>query len=566
MSRFFIEVESGPVQPVTIWWEIPLCASFLRRSVPRPSYAADLTGRWTGPASTADNGQEFVLALKQAPDGTLTGYILSPRSTDTIAGGRVDGASPTLDAERAGRNNAVQKVAYTGVVEGEKLKLTLPAFGGRGPGGPGGPGRGGPGGPGRGAGPGGAPPAAGNQPPPNRPPQVVELARVSTEAPKALPPRPAPVALPMPGPVPSNGLAKTPPMGWNSWNKFRNQVSDKMMREMADAIVSAGMKDAGYVYVNIDDTWEAAHRDAQGNITTNDKFPDMKALADYVHGKGLKLGIYSSPGPKTCAGYEGSYQHEEQDAKTYAAWGIDYLKYDWCSARRSTTTAQATMAAAYAKMGAGAAATPAARSSTACASTAIWTSASGERRWAATCGAPPATSRDRWESMSDIGFDKQPGREKFAGPGHWNDPDMLEIGNGGMTDNEYRTHMSLWCMLAAPLLAGNDIRDMKPEIAEILMNKEVIAIDQDKLGKQGVRVAKDGDLEVWAKPLADGGHAVGLFNRGDERGQGHRQVERHRRDRLAQSPRSVEARRSRQEDRRVHRRRAPHGVVMVKIK
>jgi alpha-galactosidase len=185
----------------------------------------------------------------------------------------------------------------------------MPAFGGRGPGGPG-----------RGAAPGTPLPAAGTQPPPNRPPQIVELARVSTDAPKVLPARPAPVSLPMPDKVASNGLARTPPMGWNSWNKFRNQVSDKMVREIADAMVRSGMKSAGYIYVNIDDTWESAHRDANGNIGTNNKFPDMKALADYVHSKGLKLGIYSSPGPKTCAGYEGSYQHEEQDAKTFAAW------------------------------------------------------------------------------------------------------------------------------------------------------------------------------------------------------------------------------------------------------
>ena len=144
-----------------------------------------------------------------------------------------------------------------------------------------------------------------------------------------------------------NGMAKTPPMGWNSWNKFRNQVSDKMVREMADAIVRTGMRDAGYIYVNIDDTWESAARDAAGNITTNNKFPDMKALADYIHSKGLKLGIYSSPGPRTCAGYLGSYQHEEQDAKTYAAWGIDYLKYDWCSASQVYDNTQATMVAAY---------------------------------------------------------------------------------------------------------------------------------------------------------------------------------------------------------------------------
>jgi alpha-galactosidase len=473
-----------------------LCAASL--------YAADLTGRWTGPASTADNGQEFLLALKQSPDGTLSGYVQSPRATETIVGGKVDGTNFTLDAERPGRNNAVQKVAYTGVLEGDKLKLTLPAFGG---------GRGGPGGPGRGATPGGTPPAN-VQPPPNRPPQVVELARVSSEAPAPLPPRPAAVSLPMPtAAVGSNGLAKTPPMGWNSWNKFRNQVSDKMVREIADAMVTSGMKAAGYVYVNIDDTWEAAHRDANGNITTNNKFPEMKALSDYVHSKGLKLGIYSSPGPKTCAGYEASYQHEEQDAKTFAAWGIDYLKYDWCSASQVYDNTQATMAAAYAKMGLALLNSGRKIVYSLCQygnlDVGDWGEKVGGNLWRTT-----GDISDRWQSMERIGFEQQPGREKFAGPGHWNDPDMLEIGNGGMTDDEYKTHMSLWCILASPLLAGNDIRDMKPNVADILMNKEVIAVDQDKLGKQGVRIAKEGTTEVWSKPLADGGHAVALFNRG----------------------------------------------------
>ena len=237
----------------------------------------------------------------------------------------------------------------------------------------------------------------------------------------------------------------------------------------------------------------------------------MKALADYVHSKGLKLGIYSSPGPNTCAGYVGSYGHEEQDAKTYAAWGIDYLKYDWCSAAQVYND-RATMHAAYAKMG------DALRKSgrpivySLCQYGQLdvgeWGAEVGGNLWRTT-----GDIRDRWESMASIGFDQQTDREKFAGPGHWNDPDMLEIGNGGMTDTEYRTHMSLWSMLAAPLLAGNDIRDMTPAIADILMNKEVIAVDQDKQGKQGTRVRKDGDLEVWKRPLAEG-VAVGLFNRG----------------------------------------------------
>lgn len=459
-------------------------------------HAQSVTGRWAGNFSTADNGLEIVVALNQAADGNVTGYILSPRSTDSITSSKWDGANLTLEAERAGRGGAIQKVTYTATLGGGKMKLTLPTpnFGrGRGPGA--GPGRG------RGEGRGGQP-------------QVIELARTSSEIPAPLPPRPALVSLPMPATaVKYNGTAKTPPMGWNSWNKFRNQVSDKMVREMADAIVKSGMRDAGYIYVNIDDTWEA-HRDAAGNITTNNKFPDMKALADYIHSKGLKLGIYSSPGPRTCAGYEGSYQHEEQDAKTYAAWGIDYLKYDWCSAAQVYDNTQATMAAAYAKMGIGLLNSGRTIVFSLCQygnlDVGEWGAKVGGNLWRTT-----GDISDRWESLENIGFKLQPGREKYAGVGHWNDPDMLEIGNGGMTDAEYQTHMSLWCLLAAPLLAGNDIRDMKPSIADILMNKEAIAVDQDKLGKQGVRVFEDGNVEVWSKPLADGGHAVGLFNRGD---------------------------------------------------
>jgi alpha-galactosidase len=239
----------------------------------------------------------------------------------------------------------------------------------------------------------------------------------------------------------------------------------------------------------------------------------MKALSDYVHSKGIKLGIYSSPGPKTCAGYEGSFQHEEQDAKTWASWGIDYLKYDWCSAARVYDNQQATMIAAYAKMGEALQKSGRAIVYSLCQYGLLdvgdWGAKVGGNLWRTT-----GDISDRWQSMNDIGFNRQPGREKYAGVGHWNDPDMLEIGNGGMSDAEYRTHMSLWSLLAAPLLAGNDVRDMKPEILAILTNREVIAVDQDKLGKQGVRVAKEGDIEVWAKPLADGGHAVGLFNRG----------------------------------------------------
>ena len=309
--------------------------------------------------------------------------------------------------------------------------------------------------------------------------------------------------------VPYNGLAKTPPMGWNSWNKFAGRVDDAAVRSMADAMATNGMKDAGYQYINIDDTWEAS-RDPQGNITTNKKFPDMKALADYVHSKGLKIGIYSSPGPNTCAGYEGSYGHEEQDARTYAAWGIDYLKYDWCGARNIYTDQE--MQAVYQEMGEALlkSGRPILYSLCQYGRDDVWKWGPevGGNAWRTT-----GDIRDTWDSMTKIGF-SQAELAAWAAPGHWNDPDMLEIGNGGMTDDEYRTHMSLWSILAAPLLAGNDLRNMTPTILEILTNREVIAVDQDKDGKQGRRIAKSGDQEVWVRPLSGGAQAIGLFNRG----------------------------------------------------
>jgi alpha-galactosidase len=280
---------------------------------------------------------------------------------------------------------------------------------------------------------------------------------------------------------------------------------------MADAIASNGMKDAGYIYVNIDDTWEGS-RDAAGNIQSNKKFPDMKALADYVHSKGLKLGIYSSPGPDTCAGYEGTYGHEMQDAKTYAAWGIDYLKYDWCSARNIYTDEE--MQAVYQKMGDAlhAAGRPIVYSLCQYGRADVW-------KWGPGVGAnlwrTTGDISDRWDSMTSIGF-KQDELAPYARPGHWNDPDMLEIGNGGMNEDEYRTHMSLWSVLAAPLLAGNDLRDMTQGIKDILMNREVIAIDQDKAGKQGHRLSQSGAQEIWVRDLDRKSKAVALFNRGGD--------------------------------------------------
>ena len=314
--------------------------------------------------------------------------------------------------------------------------------------------------------------------------------------------------------------AATPPMGWNSWNHFAGKVTDADVRATADVLVSSGMRDAGYVYVNIDDTWEGK-RDAQGVIHTNEKFPDMKALSDYVHSKGLKLGIYSSPGPKTCAGYEGSYGHEAQDAQTYADWGIDYLKYDQCSfgdiirdqAGDDLDKAAAMQKAAYEKMHLAIAKTGRSMVYSYCQyglyAVWAWAPKSGGNLWRTT-----GDISDNWDRMTLIGF-QQAGLEKFAGPGHWNDPDMLEVGNGGMNRSEYEVHMSLWAMLSAPLLAGNDLSKMTPETKAILMNRDVIALDQDGLGHQGRRIWAEGPLEIWEKELSGGHRAIAFFNRGE---------------------------------------------------
>lgn len=301
-------------------------------------------------------------------------------------------------------------------------------------------------------------------------------------------------------------LARTPPMGWNSWNHFACEVSDAVVRAQADAMVNSGMKSAGYLYILIDDCWQGT-RGAAGYIRPNAKFPDMKALADYVHRKGLKIGIYSSPGPKTCGGYMGSYGYEEQDARTYAEWGMDYLKYDLCS-----YDGMGDQIAAYKKMGDALRKTgrPIVYALCQYGMQRSW-------RWAASVRAnlwrTDDDIRDEYYTMAELGFG-QNGLEQFAGPGHWNDPDMLEIGNGGMTSDEYRTHMSLWCILAAPLIAGNNLAAMDDETRELLTNPEVIAVDQDALGVQGHRIKQEGPLEVWMKPLKDGSAAVGLFNRG----------------------------------------------------
>ena len=318
----------------------------------------------------------------------------------------------------------------------------------------------------------------------------------------------------------SKGLALTPPMGWNTWNKFQCNVSDELVRGMADALVKSGMKDAGYQYVVIDDCWQVS-RDGQGNIVVDSqRFPSgVKALADYVHSLGLKFGIYSDAGSKTCAGRPGGLGHEYQDALSYASWGVDYLKYDWCH----TTTQDAKASYANIRAALDATGRPIVLSICEWGSHQpwLWGAVVGGNLWRTT-----GDIQDRWGgkqkwpdgSCCSNGvmaiLDEQVGLESYAGPGHWNDPDMLEVGNGGMTTTEYRSHFSLWAILAAPLIAGNDLRNMTPEIRDILTNKEVIAIDQDPLGREGRRVWKEGDLEIWAKQMQDGSRAVVLLNRG----------------------------------------------------
>jgi alpha-galactosidase len=314
-------------------------------------------------------------------------------------------------------------------------------------------------------------------------------------------------------PALDNGLARTPPMGWNSWNKFACNVTEGAVRSVADAMVKSGMKDAGYQYIVIDDCWQIA-RDAEGNIQADPtRFPSgIKALADYVHSLGMKFGIYSDAGRKTCGGRPGSRGYEFQDARTYAKWGVDYLKYDWCSTDGQTTKESYTLMHDALEL----AGRPIVFSLCEWGNSKPWT-------WAANVGHLWRTTtdiKDIWEGkMRGNGAgvvtiaDMQVDLADSAGPGHWNDPDMLEVGNGGMSDTEYRSHFSLWCIMAAPLIAGNDLAAMKPETHDILTNKEAIAVDQDALGKQGKRIRHENDQDVFVKPLAGGGMAVLLLNR-----------------------------------------------------
>jgi len=315
-----------------------------------------------------------------------------------------------------------------------------------------------------------------------------------------------------------DGLALTPPMGWNSWNKFGCDVSEKLIRETADALVATGLKDAGYQYLVIDDCWQVK-RDEKGRIVPDpDRFASgMKTLADYVHGKGLKFGLYSDAGTGTCEKRPGSKGHEELDARTYAEWGVDYLKYDWCNAEGQDTRDS------YGKMSRALRGSGRAIVFSICewGSTRPWLWAQGVGHlWRSTGDIQDCWNCGKsWGGMGVVHIiDLQADLHPYAGPGHWNDPDMLEVGNGGLTPAESRAHFSFWCLLAAPLIAGNDLRSMSKETLEILTNREAIAVDQDALGMQGRKVRDNGPQEVWMKPLADGSRAVILFNRGTEAG------------------------------------------------
>lgn len=327
-------------------------------------------------------------------------------------------------------------------------------------------------------------------------------------------------------------LALTPPMGWMSWNLFGKDISDRLIREITDAMVASGMKDAGYEYVCIDDHWHGG-RDRDNRLFPHpEKFPNgIKALADYVHAKGLKLGIYSDAGTMTCGREPGSVGFEEQDAQTFASWEVDYLKYDYCFAPEDQETA----IQRYSAMGRALAKTGRPIVYSICEwgprKPWLWGARAGGHLWRTTWDVRDVWEAGRYEAaitgIVEI-LDQQAGLAEYAGPGHWNDPDMLVVGlygKGGATtrkgkppcnDTEYRSQMSLWCLMAAPLLATCDVRAMNAATREILMNREVIAVNQDPLGKQATRVVKDGETEFWKKPLSGGRYALGILNRAQD--------------------------------------------------
>jgi alpha-galactosidase len=321
----------------------------------------------------------------------------------------------------------------------------------------------------------------------------------------------------------SRALALTPPMGWNSWNVWAGAVTDQKVRDAADQLIAAGLSAHGFQYVNLDDTWEAG-RDANGVIQTNKKFPDMKGMVDYIHSKGLKFGIYSSPGPTTCGGYTASWQHEQQDADTYAGWGVDYLKYDWCSyGDVATGEGLERQIKPYRLMGAALRSTNRDILYSLCqyGMADVW-------KWGATIGAncwrTTGDIQDNWSSLRGI-FTSQAGHEDYVGPGYWNDPDMLMVGIVGfgnthpthLKPNEQITHISMWSLLSSPLLIGCDLTRLDAFTKALLTNDDVLDVNQDPLGRPAGRIAESGDAEIWARPLFDDTKAVGLVNLGSEK-------------------------------------------------
>ncbi len=312
-----------------------------------------------------------------------------------------------------------------------------------------------------------------------------------------------------------DGLDLTPQMGWNSWNKFQCDVNEDLIRQTADAMATNGMKDAGYQYINIDDCWQGK-RDTQGFIQPDPtRFPSgMKALADYVHSKGLKFGVYSDAGAKTCGGKPASRGHEYQDALTYASWGVDYLKYDWCGCEDlNAQGAYTTMRDALHAAG-----RPVVFSLCEWGQNKPWLwAADVGHSWRTTTDIYPAfdgvldhTNWQQWGVLQIL--DAQKPLRTYAGPGHWNDPDMLEVGNG-MSVNEDRAHFTMWCLLAAPLMSGNDLRHMPSETLKILTDKDVLAVNQDALGVEGFVYSTNDNVEVWFKPLTGDSWAMCVLNR-----------------------------------------------------
>ncbi len=311
-------------------------------------------------------------------------------------------------------------------------------------------------------------------------------------------------------------LAQTPPMGWNSWNTFQTNIDEPLLKGMVDTYVSSGMKDAGYTYFVLDDGWMTMERDKDGNLVADPKkFPNgMKEFADYVHSKRLKFGIYNCAGTKTCAGYPGTRGYEYQDARLYASWGVDYLKFDWCNSEGlNAKEAYTTMSLAIKAAG-----RPMIFSLCEWGQHLPWRWAKDVGQlWRSTgdiyAGFDKNLSKGTWTALSVLSIlDRQDSIRQYAGPGHWNDPDMLEVGNG-MKYNEDKAHFSLWCMLAAPLMAGNDLRKMTDQTKDILTNKDLIAVDQDPLGIEAFRYYAFDGIEIWLKPLANNELAVCFLNR-----------------------------------------------------